>query len=36
MAGWFVVPEVISLAIVAAAVIALARSPLLAEPGQMR
>jgi drug/metabolite transporter (DMT)-like permease len=33
-AGWFVVPEVISLAIVAAAVIALARSPLLAESGQ--
>jgi len=30
-AGWFAVPEVISLAIVAAAVIALARSPLLAE-----
>jgi hypothetical protein len=29
--GWFVVPEVISLAIVAAAVIALARSPLLAD-----
>jgi hypothetical protein len=32
--AWFIVPEVISLAVVAAAVIALARSPLLSESGR--
>jgi hypothetical protein len=29
--AWFIVPEVISMAVVAAAVIALARSPLLSQ-----